>query len=184
MKIKHIKHNTRNKKLFGIFSTPYTLYSTPPRKRGYVLAFAVLVGSILISIGLGMFNIAIKEVVLSSSGRESQLAFYAADSGGECAVYWDIRHPNFSSSVFATSSQSVIPSSGVSCAGKDITSDWTVVTGAGSGITTFNINLSNGSCTTVVVTKQSNTTKIESRGLNTCNTSNPRRLERGLRINY
>ena len=152
--------------------------------RGFVLAFAVLVGSILLSIGLGMFSIAIKEVILSSSGRESQLAFYAADSGGECAVYWDIRHPNFSASVFATSSQSAIPSSGVNCAGKDITSDWTVSADATKGITTFNITLGNGACTTVVVTKQSNTTKIESRGLNTCNVSNPRRLERALRINY
>ncbi len=183
MKTKHEIRKVKNEKRQGVLVAPYTIYPKL-RSGGYVLAFSVLVGSVLVSIGLGMFNIAIKEIVLSSSGRESQLAFYAADSGGECAVYWDIRHPNFSSSVFATSSQSAIPSSGVNCAGKDIASDWTVSTSPSSGVTTFSISLSNGSCTTVVVTKQSNTTKIESRGLNTCNTSNPRRLERGLRISY
>ena len=49
--------------------------------KGFVLPFAVLISGILLSIGLAVFNIIMKEVLLSSSGRESQFAFYAADTG-------------------------------------------------------------------------------------------------------
>ena len=67
---------------------------------GFVLSFAVLVAGILLSIGLAIFTITLKELILSGSGRESQFAFYAADTGGECALYWDIKHAGFSGSVF------------------------------------------------------------------------------------
>jgi Tfp pilus assembly protein PilX len=58
-------------------------------QRGFALLFSVLVSSLLLSIGLSIFSIAIKELSISTSGRQSQLAFYAADSGRECARYWD-----------------------------------------------------------------------------------------------
>jgi len=69
---------------------------------GFVLIFSVIISSILLSVGLAMFSIALKELILSSSGRESQFAFYAADSASECAVYWDIRHPGYAMSIFGS----------------------------------------------------------------------------------
>ncbi len=41
----------------------------------------------------------------------------------------------------------------------------------------------NGSCATVTIIKNSGATQIDSRGYNIC-TTNPRRVERGLRIKY
>ncbi len=70
------------------------------KKKGVTLLLAVLVSSLLLSIGLAIFNITIKELLISGSGRESQFAFYAADTGAECALYWDVIHPGFSQSVF------------------------------------------------------------------------------------
>src|SRR3989344_4229619 len=61
-------------------------------RRGFTLLFAMIISSIVLSIGLGIFNIALKELVLSSAARESQFAFFAADTGTECALYWDIRY--------------------------------------------------------------------------------------------
>ncbi|MEK7134342.1 MAG: pilus assembly PilX N-terminal domain-containing protein [Patescibacteria group bacterium] len=81
------------------------------RDRGFVLPLAVLLAGILLSIGLAIFSITLKELTLSSSGRESQIAFFAADAGTECALYWDVRHPNFQTTIFDTytASESALP---------------------------------------------------------------------------
>ncbi len=67
------------------------------QKRGFVILIAVLVSSLMISLGAFIANIAVKELQLSSSGRDSQTAFYAADSGLECALYQDLRVQSFQS---------------------------------------------------------------------------------------
>ena len=69
------------------------------------MLFAVLTASVLLAIGLSIFNLTVKELVLSSSGRESQFAFYAADTGAECALYWDLKGKD----VFATSTNERAP---------------------------------------------------------------------------
>lgn len=63
-----------------------------PRKagsRGFTLFYAVLITSLLLSIALAVFNITLKELILSSDARESQNAFYSADTALECALFWD-----------------------------------------------------------------------------------------------
>ena len=67
-------------------------------ERGFTLLLAALVGSLVLALGISIVTIVQKSVTLSSIGRESQFAFYAADSGAECALYWDIRHAHFSTS--------------------------------------------------------------------------------------
>lgn len=57
--------------------------------RGFTLFYAVLVSSLLLAIGLAILNITFKEFVLSSGARDSETAFYAADTALECALYWD-----------------------------------------------------------------------------------------------
>lgn len=60
--------------------------------KGFTLLLASLIASLLLSVGLSMFTIAQKEIILSSLGRDSQYAFYAADAGAECALYWDFKN--------------------------------------------------------------------------------------------
>lgn len=87
------------------------------KESGFAMLFAVLTSSVLLSIGLSIFNLTLKELALSSSGRESQAAFYAADSGVECALYWDIKGFD----VFATSTSARTPSPAApQCAGQNI----------------------------------------------------------------
>ena len=179
----------------------YFLQTSSQKNRAFVLSYAVLISGILLAIGLGIFTITMKELTISSSGRDSQSAFYAADTGGECALYWDIRHSGFSDSVFATSSDSsILPSgSGVNCAGQDMTikasgwdsaNGWDVDTNPSDGATTkFDMKFDNGSCATVYVFKGSHAggagnTRIDSHGFNTCDEGSPKRVERGLRITY
>ncbi len=73
--------------------------------RGFTLLLAALVGSLVLALGLSIVAIARKSVTLSSIGRDSQFAFYAADSGAECALYWDIRHGMFASTTPGTPAQ-------------------------------------------------------------------------------
>ena len=58
-------------------------------KKGFVLAFSLLLSSIVLALAFGIFNILLKQIVLTSSAKDSQIAFYAADAGAECALYWD-----------------------------------------------------------------------------------------------
>jgi hypothetical protein len=60
-------------------------------KGGFALLFSVLVSSLLLTIGLSIFSIALKELAISTATRQSIHAFYAADSGLECANYWDLK---------------------------------------------------------------------------------------------
>lgn len=55
---------------------------------GFVILFVVLIASIILLIGAGIFTISFKQNILSSTSRESQLAFAAADTGIECALYY------------------------------------------------------------------------------------------------
>lgn len=68
------------------------------QERGFTLLLAALVASIVLAIGTSIFQLAQKELILSSIGRDSQYAFYAADTGAECALYWDVRYQAFATS--------------------------------------------------------------------------------------
>jgi len=64
---------------------------TNKNKKGFALLFSVLLSSLLLTIGLSIFSIALKELAISSASQRSINAFYAADSGRECALYWDTK---------------------------------------------------------------------------------------------
>ena len=59
------------------------------RSRGFVVLYTVLISTIILAITIGIALIAYNEVILSSSVAEGGEAFFAADSGAECALYWD-----------------------------------------------------------------------------------------------
>ncbi len=138
-------------------------------KDGFTLLLAVLITSIILSMSVGISVFIIRELLISSVGRESQKAFFAADSGVECALYWDLKQ-----NAFKTSSTQAI-----SCAGV-----FPIVGGA-SGISNFDLTFTNGACVHVKVDKTiPSSTKIDSAGHNICNLSDPNRVERTLRVSY
>jgi hypothetical protein len=108
--------------------------------KGFTLLLASLIASIVLALGTSIYTLASKEVTLSATGRDSQFAFYAADTGAECALYWDARtdiHPN----TFATSSgASHAPS--LTCDGANPPPAITIQSSTASAATsTFEINL-------------------------------------------
>ena len=60
--------------------------------KGFVLLFAVTLAAIFLSIALGVGQVALKENNFSTAAVDTNNAFFAADTGTECALYWD--NPN------------------------------------------------------------------------------------------
>lgn len=63
--------------------------SRSPEPRGFVLLYAVMTASIVLAVGVSIISIALKQLSIANLGRESQYAFYAANTGAECALYLD-----------------------------------------------------------------------------------------------
>lgn len=61
------------------------------KKNGFTLIFAVLIISVALSLSLGATNLVITQLTISRDIRESLEAFYAANAGAECALFWDIQ---------------------------------------------------------------------------------------------
>lgn len=64
------------------------MYLRNNTQSGFTMFFAVIVVSIVISIGITLSLIAQKETSLAGVRRESQIAYYAAESGTSCVLYW------------------------------------------------------------------------------------------------
>src|SRR5579872_6456435 len=85
------------------------------KKRGYALYTAIILTGILILVAYVTANLAVKELLISNASSDSHIAFYNADTGVECAMYWDLK--NGAVSAFDPST----PGS-VNCNGQTITS--------------------------------------------------------------
>lgn len=58
-------------------------------KKGFVLMMVILLLATILVVGLGVFDIVFRGLVLSRETKESLKAFYAAESATDCSVYWD-----------------------------------------------------------------------------------------------
>lgn len=147
------------------------------RPRGFTLLIAVILASVLLTVGIALLDIAYKQVILSSSAKQSQYAFYAADAALECALYYDQRFDAFNTNPDNITS--------ISCGGFTIP-----ISPAGSAprVTTFSIPCADGgSQATLRIYKNdsgSDPSKLYASGFSSCNASDPRRIERGMRVAY
>lgn len=122
------------------------------KQKGFTLLFAVLISTLVLSISATVTSIALRQTIISTTGRESQYAFYAANTAMECAFYWDvIGHKDTNQSdkvVFPAPGQTrVSDGTDINCAGGNITNgdgfdynnqEWNTNT---SGQTTFYIDV-------------------------------------------
>ena len=156
-------------------------YIRTKKNKGFVILFAILISALILLISSGIFNVVQKEVVLSSYARESQRAFYAADSVLECALYVDIigiGSPN-PTTPFSTTTPA---DASFECGGDTITSNYLSTSGGTQGydypfvFRYYNsYNVDDDSCAYALVEKNQKTTDlsvIETRitavGFNVC----------------
>lgn len=135
---------------------------------GYTLLLSVLISSIVLTIGIGLLNIVQKELLLAALGSDSQHAFYAADTGWECAFMHRI----------GSGSGGSLPAT-IEC-----NNNSSVDASGGE----FELYFDNGTCTLVTVEEVENTTKIEALGYrhgdksgDDCPSDHPRQVERAIR---
>ncbi len=148
------------------------------KNKGFVILFAVMLSSIILAITLGVANITLKEIKFSTSAKDTNDAFFAADIGTECALLNDKSESN--------SFVSTGGSGTVSCLGGTISLSgdyplWSfVLPGLGSG---------GQGCAKVTVDKSAApTTVVNSKGYNmgdvSCLSPNTDRVERELQATF
>ncbi|MEI6281067.1 MAG: hypothetical protein WCP17_03675 [bacterium] len=150
------------------------------KEKGFVILFAITISSILLAIAIGVSNIALKEMKFGTLARNTNDAFFAADTGVECALFSD--KPPTSVFVLAGGTD-------IQCLGNTITMSgsfpsWSfIISGLGS---------EGQSCAIVSVVKTtgltSTSTTVTSKGYNTgdtyCNSRGGERTEREIETNY
>jgi hypothetical protein len=151
--------------------------------KGFVLLFTVVLSSIIFAIAMSILKIAFTQSIINISGRASNEAFYAADTGAECALYYDLRK---GVSIFGEAN----PDNGPNCAGIDLD----LYQGNTAGPWTFylySLGYDGRACAIVQVDKSDPaSTKIVSRGYSTggnttdCSSSSANRVERRLEVTY
>ncbi len=89
-------------------------------EKGFVILFAMVIAMTITLIASGLYTTSKKQTILSSYAKESQIAFYAANSALECALYHDLSpYNNQQGSAFPVSAQGSY-SQTIQCGGKDI----------------------------------------------------------------
>lgn len=147
-------------------------------RRGFALIISVIITSVVLAVGIALLDIAYKQVLLSSSAKNSQYAFYNADSALECALYWDQKFDAFNNAA---------PMAGgsLSCNGVGI-SGYNPGSAGATRTLSFDVPCAtSGISAHVTVLKQSSgTTDIYANGYSSCDASLNTRIERGLKVHY
>jgi len=128
------------------------------KDKGYALLFAVLVSAVVLGVGVSILNISRKELLLTTGAEQSQYAFYAADTGYECALYQDLQNASFTSTT--TGSNLFTVNCGVTGSSPAIYPSEVTVSAGPAGVNTaeydyvFNVPVSQvGSCAAITVKK-------------------------------
>ena len=160
------------------------------QRRGFTLIIAVILASVATAVGLALSSIAFKSVRLSDTSQSSSLAFYAADSALECALYADQQLNTFSYTGHASSPA-------ITCAGPTAPQaiGFSVASAGASTLKYVSLSPTGYSggwfpvsllgCARITVFKSSAAlTTLYAEGLNDCRTGNPRAVERGVYATY
>ncbi len=153
------------------------------KNKGFVILFAVTLSAILLAIALGVANIAQKEIRFGTSAKDTNDSFVAADTGAECALFYD----KLSGSSFPVAG----PATAITCATNTVTPTYSGSANTGSySFTLTSLGSSGVSCAKVNIFKDQTTSPIKVTitsdgydiGDSNCNSTNPFRVERELKI--
>ncbi|USN87560.1 MAG: hypothetical protein H6779_04070 [Candidatus Nomurabacteria bacterium] len=61
------------------------------KQSGFALLISLIVVGVVVSVGLTILDLTIKQLSLSTNSKDSEIAFHAANAGLECAQYWRIK---------------------------------------------------------------------------------------------
>jgi hypothetical protein len=146
---------------------------------GFAMLFTVVIISIILALALGIADVTFKQTILSELARDSQLAFYQADSGVECGLYYDLSVGQFprGSAIAVAPNQITCGSNTASFVSSQSYTDYFV----------YAEDVANQAnpCFTITFDKASDPIKnsVSTRGYSSCQ-SNPKQVERALNVTY
>lgn len=151
-------------------------------QNGFAMLFTVLIVSIILSLAVGIASITFKQNLLSSIAKDSQVAFFAADSGVECALYNDLIY-NSAYYPRGTDPSLVPPNLAFPCPGMTFAID--LSSSANSYFVYKEIPADpKKPCRVIAFDKRAvGMNKIQSRGYSVCDNS-PRQVERALEVQF
>jgi Tfp pilus assembly protein PilX len=152
--------------------------------RGFTLLIALILTSVVLAVGVALIDIAVKQLALASSAKNSRVAFYNADAALECALYYDQQEHAF---YYGETQNIPISCNGVALSSFPALSDYTETQNGSARTTTYAVPCADGSGITANVTiikQPSGTSDIYANGYNTCSASSATRIERGLKVHY
>lgn len=156
--------------------------------RGITLLVAVILSSVVLSVALSLLDITYKQVLLASSAKQSQYAFYNADSAMECALYWDQQKDAFdyTATVYLANGFTCADTSGVVQTIVPNTAPNSSTVGGSTRTTVFYLPCAGGGTSGVVTVSKTSAaaTTIFATGYSSCSAADPRRIERGLKVTY
>jgi hypothetical protein len=161
----------------------YKTLTAVPSRKGFAMLFTILLISLVLAMALGISNITFKQTILSSLAKDSQIAFYQADAGADCGLYYDFTLGSFPQG----STVSTVPAT-LTC-GNDtlsLNTSESQTTGPSGDYFIYYFNGAGGSssCYNIVFDKRASEKLIQSYGYNVCATSSPRQVERALEVKY
>lgn len=156
--------------------------------RGFTLLIAIILTSIILSVGIALTDISYKQIELAATARQSQYAFYNADSALECALYYD-SIDQFDYTNEPVGSNPTISSGQLSCEGQTFNYYGAADTGNGRSTTWIvpcagDNTTGDGSASVTVVKKSSGQTGFYANGFNVCTALSSTRVERGEEAQY
>jgi len=147
---------------------------------GYAILFAVVMVSIISLLAIGLSGSSYKQLVLSLLAKDSQSAFFQADTASECALYAD-NVKNMTSTYGSWS------------CGMDASNRNTFNIGPGQNASDYEIistksGVSSLPCYEMSIMKDTNTSPVETtitaRGYNSCNFGSPKTVQREIEVKY
>ncbi|MFA6251132.1 MAG: hypothetical protein WC603_00695 [Candidatus Paceibacterota bacterium] len=158
------------------------IFTKTNKNNGYAILFTVIIISAISALTAGLASTVYKQLVLSSLVKNSQSAFYQADTAADCALYGEFylgaMNPNF----FLENEKWI-------CGGKDL-----IIKPTGDPLGSYDLEPelaeSTDPCFRISVRKilpvdtETAGVEIRARGYNICDINNPRVVEREIEINY
>lgn len=148
-------------------------------QHGFALLYSVIVITLILTIAISISNISYKQSILSSLAKDSQIAFYQADAGAECAMYWDAAANLFPIGTTVASAPDTLQcGDAVMHLVPDQSADDYFLYEESSPA-------ANEPCFTFIVDKVSDpaVSSVEARGHNVC-AAGPRQVERAINVRY
>lgn len=153
------------------------------QQSGFAMLFTVLIISIILSLAVGISSITFKQGLLSSIAKDSQVAFFTADSGLECGLLYDLMNTGGAYHFPRGRAPNSITLTTFSC--NNLQFQISVAESSMNYIVFREVvSNQNNPCRTIVFNKTHATEKkVQSRGYNICRNV-PRQVERALEAKY